>query len=949
MAARRNSVRIRSDSQKFTSVLVSAVLEWLLIFLLFLDAIFSYLVTKFAHFCELQAPCLLCSRLDHIFGSEKPGFYKDLLCGAHKLEISSLGYCRIHDKLADVCGICEGCLFSFATEKKSNSETYKSLLGKLGQEIGFCADDDHHSCLELPAKEPSLKNPTLDSRPKRHCSCCNEPLKSKTYTHRVLERKSTSPEVAELDFPLSGSMGDSLDDLKKRKKSSGSSAVSYLGNSGFDPLSHIGYTELKITSDSESEVMISDDEGGSLARGTSDLKQQFLAQCESFTSNPNILPKTLNIDLALEKLIHQAPISESSISISQELLNIVEPRDVPNLESGVAIRHGFEEINWNKVEEGTKSPSLSGLISPTSRPSSPTVSEAPVKLSEEKRELHIVEPHVVSTLASDVAVGHGLEELNWNRVEEVAKSPLLSGLISPTAIPSSPPVTEAPVEVSEKKLDVIEIGDMEHVSTTESRQVFKPESDLTSIKSVLKANETLTIPGPSVPSYMDLNDAYKLAVGDKGSHPSGSFTELFGGKDSSRVHEDLKVLLSQISAARGFELSWNDMSPRVPPALGDDSKASDTSGSIDLQMLHKRLSIERNESGIESLDGSIVSEIEGETATDRLKRQMALDRKSMRALYKELEEERSASTIAANQAMAMITRLQEEKAAMQMEALQYQRMMEEQAEYDQEALQKLNDVLAEREKEIQDLEPDIETYRKRFETESMEKKDLHESNTDFSSNSPLVKKSVSSNNFEQMDGDREGNKVGILKDSFLDFEDEKVYISKCLKRLEERLHLFSNNGVYVDISRSGAEIDGFSDKKCDDIMHRGSDQEQDQILLQDNIPGNDGPSRKEGLKGNHMEQHHWNELGQGNNQIEGEDFDGKCPSMDFKGEDLVSIECEVSQLSERLQTLEADQNFLEHTMNSLRNGIEGIQFIQEIASHLRELRRIGIRRDQHVA
>ena len=36
--------------------------------------------------------------------------------------------------------------------------------------------------------------------------------------------------------------------------------------------------------------------------------------------------------------------------------------------------------------------------------------------------------------------------------------------------------------------------------------------------------------------------------------------------------------------------------------------------------------------------------------------------------------------------MAMITRLQAEKAVVQMEALQYQRMMEEQAEYDQDAI-----------------------------------------------------------------------------------------------------------------------------------------------------------------------------------------------------------------------------------------------------------------------
>jgi hypothetical protein len=50
---------------------------------------------------------------------------------------------------------------------------------------------------------------------------------------------------------------------------------------------------------------------------------------------------------------------------------------------------------------------------------------------------------------------------------------------------------------------------------------------------------------------------------------------------------------------------------------------------------------------------------------NNLKRQVRLDRKSLMALYMELDEERSASAVAANNAMAMITRLQAEKAAVQ--------------------------------------------------------------------------------------------------------------------------------------------------------------------------------------------------------------------------------------------------------------------------------------------
>ncbi|KAK1406951.1 hypothetical protein QVD17_38561 [Tagetes erecta] len=47
----------------------------------------------------------------------------------------------------------------------------------------------------------------------------------------------------------------------------------------------------------------------------------------------------------------------------------------------------------------------------------------------------------------------------------------------------------------------------------------------------------------------------------------------------------------------------------------------------------------------------------------------------------EEEEERNVSAVAINQAMSMITRLQEEKGALYTKALQSLRMMEEQAEY----------------------------------------------------------------------------------------------------------------------------------------------------------------------------------------------------------------------------------------------------------------------------
>ncbi|KAK4750730.1 hypothetical protein SAY87_004212 [Trapa incisa] len=130
----------------------------------------------------------------------------------------------------------------------------------------------------------------------------------------------------------------------------------------------------------------------------------------------------------------------------------------------------------------------------------------------------------------------------------------------------------------------------------------------------------------------------------------------------------------------------------------------------------KRPLVERMEfAPQESMDVNIGSiEPESLSIMNQLKKQVRLDGKSLLALYMELDEEKSASEVAANNAMAMITRLQAEKAAVQIEALQYQRMMEEQAEYDQEALQETNDLLDKREDELKILEAELEVYRKKF-------------------------------------------------------------------------------------------------------------------------------------------------------------------------------------------------------------------------------------------
>lgn len=226
---------------------------------------------------------------------------------------------------------------------------------------------------------------------------------------------------------------------------------------------------------------------------------------------------------------------------------------------------------------------------------------------------------------------------------------------------------------------------------------------------------------------------------------------------------------------------------------GDDGNSNFdmTCGSGECMTPRDVASSERNESAFESTAGSVVSDREGESLADRLKRQIEYDKERIDSLYKELDEERSASAIAANEAMAMITRLQEEKAALNLEALHYLRMMEEQAEYDVEALEKANDLLSEKEKEIQDLEAVLERSKSKVSDGFIEE---HMSEMICTSTDAL---SSTMGNQNELRGQKH-TKYSNVRES----EEEKPYIFECLKRLEQTLLKFPGFQSVAPMSNS---------------------------------------------------------------------------------------------------------------------------------------------------
>ncbi|XP_042062130.1 myosin-binding protein 1-like [Salvia splendens] len=738
----RRSWGDESGHQVFLSIasaLVSAVLEWMLMFMIFVDASFAYLVTRFARHYQLRTPCLLCSRLDHVLGDEGTDFHWDLICNEHKSKITSLVLCQL------------------------------------------------------------LNN--------------------------------------HVDAPLSinrSRSGDVVQEITEK-----SSQLDQMWSRDADPLPHVEYSQIKDGSGSESEGPFSDTEHASgriHGMETSDQESEAKFVSAEVARSP-----------APEKVIHPAPSTKSSLSESEK-----PTKSHHNVESEESIELGLDELNWLQGGHSKDVVGPSDLIDFSYVHPSPNL--------------------------------HGTHSIDSKQTNDATSTIELERDVHVDCR-----------ETSNLGIDSTSTNELSKEVITEPRENSSAGSNLVppfEIQMDLKSNKIETSSQMTGP--LDLGDAYKLALGARGRQLSGRLEQQRSITD--RVSEDLKLLLSQISAARGVDLSSNDISPKVS-ANGEDFKAADAIGA---QIFQRKISLERNESNF-SLDGNSVCEVEGENDADILKRQVEHDKKILATLYKELEEERNASAIAANQAMAMITRLQEEKAAFHMEALQCVRVLEEQAEYDGEALQKANELLAENEKQIQRLQFELESYRYPF-------GDVHSSNN-FVNDRPEYE----SDKLKERTLEADNRDTNALQISLRQFEDEKQYILERLKTVEEKLFMITKHEVYSDTI-----VRGFS--KEEPLEDNTSDQPESVASFQDN-----GVTEQ-----NHLKR----------DMLIAKDVSGYESAHHENGEqnvELSALRQELAVISNRLQALEAEQNVIECSINALDKGSEGFVFVREIATRLHEL------------
>ncbi|KAJ7945936.1 Myosin-binding protein [Quillaja saponaria] len=611
MATRSLPRYVELELGKLPHFFIYAILEWVLIVILFIYGFLAFVANEFAKFFELRTPCFLCTRIDHLLVHRNPDFYyNDSMCEAHHKAVSSLAYCHDHKKLSDIRKMCEGCLLSFATEKESDTDTYKSLVGILHKDLECFVEDDQQIQLSLHEGKKDDEFQVEKSSTNR-CSCCGVPLKVKSSYSKGKNAAAT--------FSLAPTPSPRAHPYVTLKNEE---------SRGLE-LPHIRYTELKFMSDNDSEV----------------------------------------------------------------------PED----------------------------------------------------------------------------------------------------------------------------------EDASYVNSHDTH--FREEAKTAAVPLLTEAEE--------------LNDE---------SHKTPSF----------------------IRGNRFFGIPLTDSASNTPRWAS---------------RIHRKSPLEKTESASDSTEGNLSHEGDGDSILHHLKRQVRLDRKSLMALYMELDEERSASAVAANNAMAMITRLQAEKAAVHMEALQYQRMMEEQAEYDQEALQATNDLLSKREEELKALEAELEVYREKYGclTEFVNKgrKDDSDEEYQFKSQSqsslsggksecvspPFIINEGENhgenvhNDDQAVHSERENGGVG-LNEPVKDFKGENTYLLGRLKKLERKAQMSEN---------------------ADHSLHSSP-------YSIDNIEDETG-----------------------------------------KGSEDTLIR-ELSILSERVKALEADSGFLEYAAKKLETHGEETTILTEISQNLQKLR-----------
>ncbi|KAJ0038917.1 hypothetical protein Pint_22343 [Pistacia integerrima] len=937
---------LHRNTNKITLILVYAVLEWTLIVLLLLNSLFSYLIIKYAEYFGLKKPCLWCSRLDHIFdSSKKKDSYRDLVCDDHAKEISKLGFCSNHQTLSESQDMCEDCSSSSHREFSKDYAFFPWI-----KQIGIAQNG-----------EDGAQNDEVEPK----CSCCGVNLERKFYSPYVLFK----PSWEVLDYPQKENLieqdGDD-DHFDQSRSDSLTNQLEDVQKIAEDMGILIEGRELEIeencstNEDDELDVVIEKEQE------SSSLKEEAL---KASTEDPSC-------DESKNQATPESATKHLEFYIDGEDCHLipVELMDPATAEgkSGYKLRdegegNGENEdviLDFTMNDVGTEVELVMENVE-NRFSSEKAMKSLSAHENEEQTKAMVLEP--VEEENEDEKENENESENEWSSFIQAEFGDSIEDKPEQVAIAQTPQTPSVDAQGDAEASEETAGGDVELESDFNqvSDEALRMKND--------EIDAEISI-GTEIPEHEPIDDIQNE------QEPFASSSELHVDNGCKQVEDD-NVEFKTITIETINHLS-------IPSEVNEieEEKVPDTPTSVDsFHQLHKKfLLLDRRESGAEeSLDGgSVISDIDsgdGVMTVEKLKSALRAERKALNGLYAELEEERSASAVAASQTMAMINRLQEEKAAMQMEALQYQRMMEEQSEYDQEALQLLNELMVKREREKAEIEKELELYRKKVhDYESKEKMMMlrRRSRTSSAScsnaedsdglsidlNHEVKEVESPENNQESSNQNTPADAVLYLEESLANFEDERLSILEQLKVLEEKLFILNddeeqhfediksidhfhreNGNGYTEVYDFESEINGLANGHFKEMNGKLHYQERKIIGAKAKrlLPLFDaiGTETEDGILNGHELE--FDSVASQNSSITKFELDSK----------RFALEEEVDYVYERLQALEADREFLKHCMSSLRKGDKGVNLLQEILQHLRDLRSVEqrARNIEHIA
>ncbi|CAN6289972.1 unnamed protein product [Urochloa humidicola] len=856
-------------THRVTSALAYAALEWVLIALLLINGLLAYAIARFADYFGLAPPCLLCSRVDRLFQADGGGgaarWLRGALCGDHAAEISALGYCPRHRRLAGAGEMCEGCLSS-REEKKAADDA--------GEEKSATAC----SCCKAPVVRSSSRELETTTREERVEEKITEEVKDDEQGYVLLAQEDHEEEEGEQD---------EVEDQEQQSEVEGQERE----EDEDQAMAAVQDESLEVMAQGGEEIAVEDD-----------------------------------------RLVPVVALDEMTVADDSGLHRDVEEEDVI--------------INQNQVEDEQDSRDV----------------EIGVVL-EEKRMLD----SSVATPADVIA-------------DSVVPISPITCTETVTTSPSHPDHNSNSQDGEDVSEDTDETGD----SAAEEDHIFVPREEAVSEDEHNRTAEVDTNCEVSIGSdicereqpFQDLAAPEEPVAPLAGADDQPSPLEILapteqeaGASEQEEVMAASTGLESEHQPNEQIEVEEEDkQAPETPTNGVATQRSSDTDRMFLLERKRSlSLSLDGGSVASETMDGG------GEPSTvEQLRSALQAERKALGALYAELEEERSAAAVAASQTMAMINRLQEEKAAMQMEALQYQRMMEEQSEYDQEALQLLNELVTKREREKQELERELDLCRQKLQRfEDKERRRMASFNKASNGGSGSGSGTSVSSSGEDSDGhsdeycelgespdgggniqsssdaalssmrDQESTKhLVALDDSLTYFEMERLSILEELKTLEERLFTLEDDDI------TGNAAAGHSSGDLD--LSPDGLQSPEYILTGDKarFGGRSSISRGKSLlplfdavgdeTGDQMQSAMVGDADQA------DDSATNSVSVLAKEQERLAIIEEVDHVYERLQALEADKEFLRHCIKSLKKGDKGMDLLQEILQHLRDLRNVEL-------